>query len=69
MFSSCSVPLVCLSGYFNEATRLREPWAIPELFVAHLARGGTFMSTKVAAVKKSTRLRVPELGPDPSPDT
>lgn len=24
------------------------------------------MSTKVAAVKKSTRLRVPELGPDPS---
>lgn len=52
MFSSCWFQWLP-SGYFNEATRPREQWEIPELFVVHLTSGSTFMSTKVAAVKKA----------------
>lgn len=39
------------------------------MFVVHLARGGTFNSTKVTAVKKALVLGVPELSTDPSPIT
>lgn len=39
------------------------------MFVVHLAKGGTFISTKVATVKKVLVLGVPELGAGPSPIT